>query len=205
MSPRRPSDKPARVVDAAMTLVHEQGFHRTTLADISEASGVPLGNLSYYFKTKEAIAAAIIEQLTRAYDSRRAAWEAEADPRVRIQAFIQMTVDNREALARSGCPVGTLCAELHKQGGGAIAERASAVFATLLEWLEVQFRLMGRGEESRDLAAHLLAALQGASLLAHAFHESALLEREAERLRRWVAALAARPHPEEEAGKPVRG
>lgn len=190
MSPRRPSDKRARVVDAAAALLYEQGFHRTTLADISEASGVPLGNLSYYFRTKEAIAAAVIERLACAFDSRQAAWEADTDPRVRLQAFIQMTVDNRDALARSGCPVGSLCTELQKEGGSAMAERAAAVFATLLEWLEAQFRLLRKGEESRDLAAHLLAALQGASLLAHAFHDSAWVEREAQRLERWVAAMA---------------
>jgi AcrR family transcriptional regulator len=34
-------------VDSAAELVHEQGFGRTSLADIARASGVPLGNLYY--------------------------------------------------------------------------------------------------------------------------------------------------------------
>jgi hypothetical protein len=45
-------------------------------------------------------------------------------------------------------------------------------FAELPKWLEAQFRLIGRRGESRDLAVHLLSALEGASLLSHTFHST---------------------------------
>jgi AcrR family transcriptional regulator len=47
-STKSPIDKRRRLVDTAAKLVHEQGFNRTTLADISRESGVPLGNVYYY-------------------------------------------------------------------------------------------------------------------------------------------------------------
>jgi TetR/AcrR family transcriptional repressor of nem operon len=187
-----PQRKRARVVEAAAKLVHEQGFHRTTLADISTESGVPLGNLSYYFKTKDAIGEAVVESLACAYESLRASWESVSDPRDRLEQFIQMTVDNRESLAQSGCPVGTLCSELHKDGGP-VADRAARIFAELLAWLETQFRLLGKAEASHDLAAHLLSAVEGASLLTLAFHDPRYVMRESDYLKSWVRSLSDEP------------
>ena len=43
--------------------------------------------------------------------------------------------------------------------------------------------------QSRDLAFHLVSALQGAILLAHSFHNPRLLTRESNRLKEWVRSL----------------
>ncbi len=188
MKTKARGDKRSRLVTAAAELVHKQGFHRTTLADISEASGVPLGNVSYYFKTKDAIGAAVVEGLACAYESLRTSWESSPDPRSRLESFIHMTFDNREMLAEHGCPVGTLCAELHKEAGP-LGEQAARVFSDLLTWLETQFRLLGKGNTSRDLAAHLLSALEGASLLALTFHDPRYVARESAHLKQWVRSL----------------
>jgi hypothetical protein len=99
-----------------------------------------------------------------------------------------MTIDNRESLARSGCPIGTLCAELHKEGGP-LAERAARLFADTLEWLEAQFRDAGKRSESRSFAIHLLSALEGASLLTHTFHDPQVVVGESTRLKKWVRSL----------------
>jgi TetR/AcrR family transcriptional regulator, transcriptional repressor for nem operon len=56
----RKTDKRVRLVDAAKALIHRQGFNLTTLADIAQEADVPLGNVYYYFKTKEAIGEAVI-------------------------------------------------------------------------------------------------------------------------------------------------
>ncbi len=188
MTNKASSDKRSRLVDAAAKLVHEQGFHRTTLADISSESGVPLGNVSYYFKTKDAIGEAVVERLSCAYDALRESWEMTSDPRRRLEFFIQMSMDNRDTLSRSGCPVGTLCAELNKEGGP-LAEKAAGVFGELLGWLETQFRLLGKGDESPDLAIHLLSAIEGVSLLALTFHDPEHVVRESRYLQQWVRGL----------------
>jgi hypothetical protein len=108
-----------------------------------------------------------------------------------------MSIDNRDLVARSGCPVGTLCMELHKEGGP-LAQDATKLFAELLEWLEAQFRVINGKKGSRDLAVHLLSALEGASLLAHTFHSTDYLVRESNRLKRWVRAMPIRAYPGKE-------
>jgi AcrR family transcriptional regulator len=182
------ADKRTRLVDTAARLTHERGFNRTSLADIAHASAVPLGNVYYYFKTKEMLGEALVDRLAESHEKLRIRWEQDADPRRRLEAFIHMTVANRDGLTRSGCPIGTLCAELHKDGG-ALADRAATIFARLLVWIETQFRAMGKGDESPELAAHLLAATQGATLLTHSFHDSRFITREAARLVAWLREL----------------
>lgn len=182
------SNKRTSIVDTAAKLVHEQGFGHTSLADIARESGVPLGNLYYYFKTKDAIGEALVEKMSSAAGLARARWEAELEPRERIVAFIQAASDSRESVARSGCPVGSLCAELHKDPGP-LAQRAASLFEGFLKWLEAQFRLIGKGAESRELAFHLVSAVQGASLLANTFHDTRAITRECNRLKEWVRAL----------------
>jgi len=182
------TDKRSRIVDTAERLVYEQGFAPTSLADIARESGVPLGNLYYYFQTKDAIGEALIEKMSAAHGAMRAMWDADLEPREWIEAFIQATIDSRETVARRGCSTGTLCAELHKEPGP-LAERAATLLDGFLKWLEAQFRLLGKGAESRDLTFHLVSALQGASLLANTFHNTRQITRECNRLKEWVRSL----------------
>lgn len=184
------TDKRTRLIEAADRLVYQQGFTQTTLADIAKKAKVPLGNVYYYFKTKEDIGRALIDYRADFYRDMTAAWEELADPRKRIIAFIDRVAGNRETLAQSGCPIGSLCQELHKNGGG-LADKAAGMFTAILDWLEVQFRALGHGKESTEHALHLLSALQGASLLTNAFNDSDLILKETARLKTWVNALSA--------------
>ncbi|TCC46483.1 TetR/AcrR family transcriptional regulator [Kribbella capetownensis] len=52
----------AQIVAAARTCVVEQGFHKTTMADVIRESGLSAGAVYGYFKSKEEIVAAIAEE-----------------------------------------------------------------------------------------------------------------------------------------------
>ena len=182
------TNKRFRLLEAANKLVHAHGFNQTTLADIAQEAAVPVGNVYYYFKTKEDIGHALIEHRANFYRGLIAAWDKLPDPKRRIHALIGEVEGQREALASSGCPIGSLCQELHKDGG-VLAEKAASLMAAILGWTEQQFRELGKGKESADLALHLVTVLQGASLLTHTFNQPDLLLRETARLREWVNAL----------------
>jgi AcrR family transcriptional regulator len=49
-------------VITATKLAHGRGFRETSLADIAEAARVPVGNVYYYFKTKQELAEAAVER-----------------------------------------------------------------------------------------------------------------------------------------------
>ena len=181
-------DKRQRLVRAAIKLSYEQGFNRTTLADIAGEADVPLGNVYYYFKSKEALGAALIEQRLADDRAQRERWNRRLDAKGRLGAFVRMTLDNRRHLARRGCPIGSLCSELHKEDGP-LPEEASRLFAEWLAWLEEQFRALDQGDEAPGQAIHLLSVLQGATLLTHSFGTPRYLEAEARRLTDWIGGL----------------
>lgn len=183
------SGKRARLVEAAAELSYARGFGAVALADIAERASVPLGNIYYYFKTKASMSEAVIAQRCAEFERMRARWDLEPTPRERLKAFIRMTADNRENLARAGCPVGSLCAELCKEPGP-LAEQAARPLKQLLRWIEQQFGALGKGKKRGALALHLLAALQGVSLLANGFRDPKVVETEAVLLCHWVDSLA---------------
>jgi AcrR family transcriptional regulator len=185
------SDKRIRLVEAAADLAHRRGFREASLAEIAEQAGVPLGNVYYYFKTKDALAEALIERWREEMRTARAAWDAAGDPVERLEACIDVAARGREAVAKSGSPIGGLCTELGKTGGP-LAEKARVLFREQLDWIETQLHELGAGAEAPALAVHLLSGLQGAAVLAHAQGDPALLVFEAEMLKAWVRRLPQR-------------
>jgi AcrR family transcriptional regulator len=182
------TDNRARLAQAAMKVAYRQGFGNAALAEIAEQARVPLGNVYYYFKTKDEIGSAIIDLRVSRLTKRLQGLDKLHSPKDRLCGFVQIKIDTREELARLGCPVGTLCSELHKHGGS-VAKKATVLFVQAIAWLEAQFKALGKAGESRGLAVHLLAATQGISLLAHAFHDPDLIILEAARLKRWIREL----------------
>ena len=181
-------DKRSRLVSAAVGLAYQNGFGATSLADIAREAEIPLGNVYYYFKTKDEIGEAIVEQRLAGLSAQRQRWDEAASPKDRLCACVQAVFENKDFLAQSGCAVGTFCTELHK-AGGSVATRSTEVFAQHLAWIESQFRALEKGKDSKGLAVHLLSALQGVSVLAHTFHDSGLVATETKRLKGWIQSL----------------
>jgi TetR/AcrR family transcriptional regulator, transcriptional repressor for nem operon len=178
----------ARLLDAAEKTTHRRGFASSSIADIAKEARIPPGNVYYHFKTKDEIGGAIVESRLSRFRKLLAEWNHLDSPKDRLCAYVQIKIKNRENLARDGCPVGTLCSELQKYGGPA-ATQSRLLFAEALTWMETQFRELGRAEDAKTLALHLLSATQGVSLLGHVFHDPSLITTEAERLKTWIHLL----------------
>lgn len=177
-----------RLVQAAVGLAHRRGFGRTTLADIAKAAKVPPGNLYYYFKTKDEIGEAIVEQRFSELSAMQQELGKVASPKERLCSFVLMSLRGREMVAQHGCPMGTFCSELNKEGG-ALARKASRLFIDLVPWVEAQFRDFCPKGEARGHAVHLVSALQGATVLANCAKDPDLIKMEANRLVGWLRTL----------------
>src|ERR1700730_11196813 len=100
--------KRERLVSAASDLLYRQGVENTTLADIAHAADVPLGNVYYYFKTKDEIVTAVIEAHVRDVEEMLASLERRhRTPKSRLKALIRDLTDQRDLIAQYGCPHGT--------------------------------------------------------------------------------------------------
>ncbi|WP_369223009.1 TetR/AcrR family transcriptional regulator [Streptomyces sp. R39] len=190
----RASQKRQRLMAAAAKVLHEQGVERTTLADIAREADVPVGNVYYYFKTKDELVKAALSEHTAYLDELTGRLDRLPDPRDRLKALVEAWVEQRDVAARYGCPTGTLAAELGKRADGTLDAEAGAVIRRLLDWAARQFREMALSgpdgpDNPDDLALTLVAGYQGMSLMAHALRDPDVMTREGARLRHWLDSL----------------
>jgi TetR/AcrR family transcriptional regulator, transcriptional repressor for nem operon len=184
---RRPG-KRERLIAAALQLLHQQGVERTTLADIAKAADVPVGNVYYYFKTKDEVIGGVIDAHVQQLKTTLAAIDARhRSPKSRLKAFVREFTAQSELVAQFGCPLGSLCSELDKrvtvQG-----LPAAELMRLPIEWAEDQFRSLGR-PDARDCAVDLLAAYEGSALLANTMRDPKILSGAARRIDRWIDTL----------------
>lgn len=180
--------KRERLVEGARRVLHEQGVEGTTLADIAEAADVPVGNVYYYFKTKDELVEAAIDAHADEIQTRLAQFERHRTPAARLKALARSWTELADQVARYGCPHGTLCQELAKRDDG-LDRRAAKLTALTVDWAEEQFRLMGK-RDARDLAIGLIASIQGTALLSSSFRDPEIMTRQGNRLSRWIDKLA---------------
>lgn len=185
------TDKRVRLIESAKVLIHQKGFNLTTLADIAQEADVPLGNVYYYFKTKEAIGSAVIEKRSAEWAERLAIWNETADPLARLIFMLKFGLEDLEMIAHYGCPVGGLCQELGKQGGP-LSDLAAKLVHDVLQWSEEQFKALGFSDKASDLALNLISSMQGVYLLTHTFKDPKLTSRQTEELQRWLEGLVER-------------
>src|SRR5258708_21124224 len=100
--------KRTRLIETATKLAYGRGFRETSLADIAEAARVPVGNVYYYFKTKEELAKAVVGRLLEEFRAARAEWDRLIAPKERLLAFVSSILANRMCLARGGVYVSRL-------------------------------------------------------------------------------------------------
>jgi TetR/AcrR family transcriptional regulator, transcriptional repressor for nem operon len=179
--------KRERLIDGARQTLHAHGVESTTLADIANAANIPVGNLYYYFKTKDDLVEAVIAAHAEEVRDRLAALEQHRTPKARLKAFVRMLTEQRELVGRYGCPQGTLCSELDKRDDE-LSHSCAQLITMPIEWAERQLRAMGR-RDARELAVALIASYQGIALLTNTLRDPKLMAREGRRLERWIDSL----------------
>ncbi len=179
-----------RIVEAANRLFYHKGYHNTSFTDVVNASGVPRGNIYYYFKSKEDILHAALKYRISRIEQMLQSWnERYPTPLERLDRFLEILPDSADSLARYGCPMGTLNAELGKNDPSLQAE-ARSMFLLFEDWLTDQFAELGYAGRAREFARRLLARGQGISMITHVYHDRRFLMQETDLLQRWIHRLA---------------
>ena len=177
----------SKLAQAATELFYEQGVSNTTLADIAAASGVPLGNVYYHFKTKDELIGAVVEARVRELKQLFEAADCGATPRAKLQALLGDGRTHSDVLVHHGCPYASLIHDLDKLGS---AQDAGKLLQLYLGYAEEQFSAM-TGEDATALAAEFVSRLQGAYLLANALNSPALLSQQLDRLESWLETVSS--------------
>lgn len=181
------TDKRARLVEAADKLFYEQGVNVTTLANIASLADVPLGNVYYYFKSKESIVLAVIARRREMIQGQFGEWNG-LNNKGRLQSFVTYNASLKDQTSTFGDWLGSLCQELCKQTGE-ISIAASELLKDVLRWCETQFKELGKGDKSQALALSLLSSLQGTNLLTLTFKDLKVSEQQSDFLSKWLETV----------------
>jgi TetR/AcrR family transcriptional regulator len=79
----------AAILEAALDVFSQFGFRGSTLDQIATTSGLSKPNLLYYFASKEAIHAALLEGLMETWLDPLHKLDAQGEPRAEILAYVQ--------------------------------------------------------------------------------------------------------------------
>jgi TetR/AcrR family transcriptional repressor of nem operon len=180
----KPSHR-AKLLTEGLRVVHERGFAGASVRDIVQAAGVPQGSFTNHFASKEAFGLEIIElYLARAREVVAATLRNDTEPPLqRLRAYIDA---NKHHLSqdgmRHGCLFGNFSLEASDHSE-AIRQRLVAVFGEVQDSIAYCLRAaVASGElpqatDCDDVAAFMLAALQGATLVAKTQRSAAPVER----------------------------
>src|SRR5205085_6444857 len=85
------SDKRTRIMDAAIKVFAERGFHSATVAEIARGAGVADGTIYLYFKGKDDLLLRLFdEKMTELLAQAREAVQKERSAPAKLRRFIQL-------------------------------------------------------------------------------------------------------------------
>lgn len=188
--PRKSERTRQRIVESANRLFYHKGYNRTSFSDVVKAANVPRGNIYYYFKTKDEILQAAIEYRLERIHLMLENWSGlHRTPIERLHRFLDILPHSIESIMRYGCPMGSLNTELGKEQPELKAQ-AENLFRIFENWLADQFAELGYAGRAREFALRLMSEGQGISVMAHVHKDPAFVDREKQRLAKWLDRLA---------------
>ena len=174
-----------KILCEGLRVVHERGFAGASVRDIVQAAGVPQGSFTNHFKSKEAFGLEILDLYRdRGREVVRETLRNDALPPLqRLRAYIALNKErlNQDGM-RNGCLFGNFTAE-SGECGEVIRLRVADIFAEMQQSVAycldaaVQARELPPETECDDIAAFVVASVQGAILLAKAQRSAAPMER----------------------------
>jgi TetR/AcrR family transcriptional repressor of nem operon len=205
-----PASKPEtarnRLLNAALRIIREKGYHATSVDELCAAAGVTKGAFFHYFRSKEdlAVAAAGHWSMTTGGLFAVAPYHGFADPLDRVMGYL----DFRAALisgttAEFTCLVGTMAQETFLTNPAirdACFESIAGHAETLEADLGAAIELYGVSADvsAKGLALHIQAVLQGGFILAKAKNDPSVASTSIGYLRRYFALLFRQSNPKEE-------
>ncbi|MBU3705988.1 MAG: TetR/AcrR family transcriptional regulator [Mycobacterium sp.] len=177
-----------RIIDSAVELFAELGYGETGLADVLQRAGVSKGAFYYHFESKEAIAAAIIDEYSRKLIT--AAGECLDPDAPRLEGIIRASFRSAEIIETD--PVARVGNDLLQ----ALSQISSISARVYREWSDAYLDILTRsigvwrprnGVDSAEAADAIWSSVLGSHLISSAGVE----DRYAQLARTWRFFLSA--------------
>jgi len=127
------------IVEAANQLFYTKGYNQTAFSEVAKAVGIPKGNFYHYFKSKDDLLEAVIDERLAGIRRMLKDWDQEFDDaQKRLLRYAEIPLNEIDGVLRYGCPMGSLNMELGKNQL-ALQSHAAEMFTLFLDWLQKQF------------------------------------------------------------------
>ncbi|MBV62374.1 MAG: TetR family transcriptional regulator [Nevskiales bacterium] len=172
---RQPDATRQRLLEAAFTEMHRNGFHASSLDKILRATEVTKGALYHHFRNKQALGLAVIEEVVRPWVETR--WRPMLEADRPLEAAIAYVAEHArsvdEDMLALGCPFANLTQEL----AGSDPVFREPLFAIFFEWKRGimagvrKSQEIGEGRrdvDPEDVAIFIICAIEGIWAMAKA-------------------------------------
>ena len=187
------NDSRQNMIKTAAFLFGERGYAATSFQDVIARSGAPRGSIYHHFPGgKEQLAAEALRWYAGRFGTRMAGNTAEGGPTDAVAGYFAATATwLTKSDFRGGCPIGGVALDL---GGNddPLREVVAEAFADWRRVLEHAMRAEGCPEATaRALAALVIAASEGALMLARAERDAGLYEDVADQVMQHLRSVLA--------------
>lgn len=183
-------DTRKRILDSAQRLTQTRSFHGFSFQDVADEIGVRKASLYHHFESKDDVAIAMLQRVADGLSAQFKKVEGR-EPRERLEAYFDL-FRQIHGKAERMCPGGSFAAVFDAV--------SSSVQASLhrytkmhVDWLEEvvrdgveQGQFTIGDQRPRDVAAQILASVQGALLVGRLSSDRHVLAAVAEGIRRYL-------------------
>lgn len=164
---RRGGDKRARILDAAVRVFAQNGFHATRVSDVAKAAGVADGTIYLYFDSKEAVLVSLFEDRV---EKLLAFMRSELPKKPTAAARLRAVIDMQLGLLAGERELAEVITVILRQSTRLLKELAAPRFSAYLDAIaKIVADGQARGEFRKDVSPHVAAravfgALDGIAL-----------------------------------------
>jgi AcrR family transcriptional regulator len=160
-----------RIITATAELFRRQGYHGTSLKQVTKTAGAPVGSLYHFFpEGKDELAETVIGSSGAAYQELfELIYDAATDPGSAVSDFFDAAaVVLEETGYLDACPIGTVALEVASTNDR-LRLATNKVFGDWVDAVAVRLTRHGVADpEARALASTLIAAVEGGFMLSRA-------------------------------------
>lgn len=183
------NEKKNRLIISAKKLFYENGVNCTTLAGIAHTAEIPLGNVYYYFKSKESIILSVIEHIRISTKEQLEEINKITHPEDRLKYFIYLETKKNSNIVKYGNMIGNLSQELCKKNN-TISLSLANLMKEVIEWCQKQFDSLGKKEKSTRYAIILICNIQGLNLISFIFKNKDFMDNYTNYLMNWIDEIS---------------
>lgn len=161
------SDTRDRLISTTGRLLRRQGYAATGLNQVMAEAGAPKGSMYFHFPGgKEELAAAAVDRFAERITRSLTNGLARSSVADAVSGFFDAYIEHMEATSfRDGCAVATVALD-ESSSHELLAEASSRAFTAWVDLMADALRAEGHGDDAHRLATLVIAAIEGAIVMA---------------------------------------